>query len=493
MALKQFTIDFQEFGKEKSFRYDIDFIAFQHNFLVENFYSFNELFSFSKENKVETEELEDDFYYSEIGNVSKDGDVEPVKLNFNERRKEEENYYKKIEKGDIIKVKENEILLSKVRPNLKKYVLINSNNKDYYYTSAFVHLIPKKINKILYYAFRSIFYENLIAISRQGKGYPTLKEDDFLYLKFDKNIIDNLSKQEHKITSQIKPIEQKIKELKKQIKEPQEVINKVFAREFGFDLEKFEELRKIRNYYLDLSSFANNKDIRQSVKFHREAGIFVIDELKKATNKKIKHFISEPIVLGSGVSPSNYDDNGDFYYISMANIKNWKFESEDSRLVSKEYSDNNQNKTVSRNDIILARSGEGTIGKVALIEDEELQGVFADFTMRIRFSKYNPLFAYYYFRTEYFQYLVEINKKGLGNNTNIFPSQIQEFPLIDIPPKDQQKIVDEIKAKLDRQEEIKRKIEVEQNKIDGIIKGAINGQKENEKMNHKSPPTAPGQ
>ena len=87
MALKRFIIDFQEFGKEKSFRYDIDFIAFRHNYLVEIFYSFNELFSFSKENKVETEELEDDFYYSEIGNVSKDGDVEPVKLNFNERRK----------------------------------------------------------------------------------------------------------------------------------------------------------------------------------------------------------------------------------------------------------------------------------------------------------------------------------------------------------------------------------------------------------------------
>ena len=201
--------------------------------------------------------------------------------------------------------------------------------------------------------------------------------------------------------------------------------------------------------------------------------MFVVQELKSITNKKIKNFISEPIVLGSSVSPSNYDDDGDYFYISMANIKNWKFEGEDSLLVSKEYSDSNKNKTVSKDDILIARSGEGTIGKVALIDDEDLKGIFADFTMRIRLQSYNPLFAYYYFRTEYFQYLVEVNKKGLGNNTNIFPSQIQEFPLIDIPLKAQQKIVNKIKEELDKQEEIKSKIESERKKIDKIIEESV--------------------
>jgi restriction endonuclease S subunit len=93
--------------------------------------------------------------------------------------------------------------------------------------------------------------------------------------------------------------------------------------------------------------------------------------------------------------------------------------------------------------------------------------------MRVRLINYDPLFAYYYFRTEYFQYLVEVNKKGLGNNTNIFPSQIQEFPMIDIPLSAQQTIVNEIKTELDKQEEIKQKIEAERNKIDEIIEKAI--------------------
>lgn len=302
-----------------------------------------------------------------------------------------------------------------------------------------------------------------------GKSQLNISPFDFLNIKIP--IIPRALRDQ--IVAQIEPIEKKIKQLKATIIYPQGVINKVFAREFSFNLEKFQELKKIKNYLLDLSHFANNKDMRQSVKFHREVGLFVLNELKKITDKKIKHFISEPIVLGVSISPSNYDKDGDYFYISMADIKTWKFETEDARLVSNEYSSNNQNKTVSINDIIIARSGEGTIGKVALIDDEDLQGVFADFTMRIRLSSYNPLFAYYYFRTEYFQYLVEINKKGLGNNTNIFPSQIREFPLIDIPLSDQQKIVNEIKAELDKQEEIKKQIEAERNKIDKIVENVI--------------------
>jgi len=321
----------------------------------------------------------------------------------------------------------------------------------------------------LYYLITSNKFLSDLGKLESGKTHRRVNPVDLLKIK-----IPLIPKQtQDKIVVEIEPIEKKIKELKNKIAPAQKVINKVFAREFRFDLQKFEELKKIKNYYLELSKFADNRDIRQSVKFHREAGAFVISQLRKVTDKKIKHFLVEPIVLGKSVSPSNYDDNGDYFYVSMANIKNWKFEGEDSKLISNEYSKENKNKTVAKNDILIARSGEGTIGKVALIDDEDLKGIFADFTMRIRLQNYNPLFAYYYFRTEYFQYLIEVNKKGLGNNTNIFPSQIQEFPMIDIPLKNQQKIVDEIKAELDKQEEMKQKIEAERNKIDEMIEKAV--------------------
>ena len=198
-----------------------------------------------------------------------------------------------------------------------------------------------------------------------------------------------------------------------------------------------------------------------------------MDELKKTTTKKIKHFLSEPIVLGASVSPSDYDDEGNYRYISMATIKNWKFDFDSANVVSDVYSEVKSAKSVKKNDIILARSGEGTIGKVALIQDKDFKGIFADFTMRIRLKDYNPEFAYYYFRTTYFQYLIEIYKKGLGNNTNIFPIVVREFPLIDIPVYEQERIVAEIHAEIDKQEKLKAGISDIQQQIDQIIEGCI--------------------
>ena len=353
-------------------------------------------------------------------------------------------------KSDLVK-EQNKFLLNQ-RVGVLRPKQDNLNIKFYYYL----------INNLVLVKEQFYWYSN-------GKTQLNISPFDLLKIK-----IPQIPKQtQDKIVSQIEPIENEIKELKSQIKDSQEIINKVFAREFGFDLEKFEESKKEKFFEVSFSDFANNKDLRQSVKFHRKSAKFVYKELKNITNTKIKYYISEPIVLGKGISPKNYDENGEFYYISMANIKNWRFEKSNCRLVSIYFSDKNKNKTVKKNDILIARSGEGTIGKVSLIEDDSIKGIFADFIIRIRLLNYNPLFVYYYFRTEYFQYLIEINKKGLGNNTNIFPSQIQEFPIPNIPLPRQQEIVDEIKKELDKQEEIKKQIEEKRDKIDKIVEEVV--------------------
>ena len=124
-------------------------------------------------------------------------------------------------------------------------------------------------------------------------------------------------------------------------------------------------------------------------------------------------------------------------------------------------------------DIIMARSGEGTIGKVALIDNEDWEGVFADFTMRIRLEHVNPLFAYYYFRTTLFQYLVYTHKKGLGNNTNIFPGQIQEFPFLDFDMKRQAAVIQKISSQIEAQNRVQRQIQAKYQEIGKIIENAM--------------------
>lgn len=271
----------------------------------------------------------------------------------------------------------------------------------------------------------------------------------------------------------IKRLEDAIEGIKKSLISPRDIINQVIGEELGFKWKEFERIQTQKRFNATLKDFANNVDCRLSYKFHNKAGQFVDNFLRSKTNKRIKDFLSEAIVLGKSVSPSDYEEEGEFYYIAMSNIKTWAFDPEDCKKVSESYSLANLNKTVKKGDILLARSGEGTIGKVALIEDEDIQAIFADFTQRIRLKNYNLRLAYYYFRSYFFQYLVYTHKKGLGNNTNIFPSQIQEFPIPDWTEEKQAEIVEKIKNQIDAQNSIDKEIEKNMAEINLIIEAAI--------------------
>jgi len=457
------------FASETSLRFDYLFNNFVSQ-LSGDYYTYKELFDIVEYSKLDISALST-IKYAEIGNVEKTGDVNPVTLSFDNSNELNESLFKKIEKGDIIKPQKGDILISKIRPYLNKNVFIDA--EEIYFTKAFIQIRPKINSVIFYHTLRSIFFKNLNAVSRQGKGYPTLKEDDLKIVRFPKKIIDAIINKQVNLANKIIPIEQEIKQLKESKKDVLSIINEVIGDELGFDWGKFEDLKKQKIFTSSLLEFSNNIDCRYSYKFHNKAGKYVYNFLVSKTDKRIKDFISEPIVLGKGVSPKDYDENGEYFYIAMSNIKNWRFEEEGCKKVKKEYWSKNLNKTVQKNDIILARSGEGTIGKVALIEDENLKAIFADFTQRIRLKNYNRRLAYYYFRSDLFQYLVYTHKKGLGNNTNIFPSQIQEFPIPDWSEEKQTEIVEKIKSRIDAQKKIDKQIMEKQNEISELIENAI--------------------
>jgi hypothetical protein len=55
MGLNVFTIDFRSLGKEKTFRYDVDFSDFQNSFSMNKYCSFDDIFAFDKANPVNIE------------------------------------------------------------------------------------------------------------------------------------------------------------------------------------------------------------------------------------------------------------------------------------------------------------------------------------------------------------------------------------------------------------------------------------------------------
>jgi type I restriction enzyme, S subunit len=390
--------------------------------------------------------------------------------------------------GDIISVK---TITKENHPNRLKYkadegcVLISSlrgakspalsfdyDISNYVFSNGFyIFKIQEDWNKkFILYLLRNKTIKYLLDNKiYRGIGISSYKENDFLKIQ-----IPLLTKDKQaKLVEEIEPKEKELNRLKDQIKDSVTIINEVFAQELELDLNKFESLKAENKFSSNLKEFSNNIDCRFSFKFHNKAGQFIWDLLCSKTNKRIKDFISEPIVLGKSVSPKDYDDEGDYYYIAMSNIKTWAFEPEGCNTVSNAYSKSNMNKSVKKDDIILARSGEGTIGKVALIEDEDISAIHADFTQRIRLTNYNARLVYYYMRSDLFQYLVYTHKKGLGNNTNIFPSQVQEFPIPDWNKTKQTEIVTKIKTQIDAQKEIDKNIASKQAEISAIIEKAI--------------------
>jgi hypothetical protein len=90
--------------------------------------------------KFNVEKLDFDMLkYAEIGSCDEYGDVYP--FDFSDKNldvSEKERLLKKIQNGDVQKPDLHNLLVPTVRPNLKKFVCINEDKKDIYFTKAFL-------------------------------------------------------------------------------------------------------------------------------------------------------------------------------------------------------------------------------------------------------------------------------------------------------------------------------------------------------------------
>lgn len=361
-----------------------------------------------------------------------------------------------------------DIVIPKMQPRMGN-IFLNTSHERYLASTEFIeYKIHNQNPMFLYYVLSSKEISNSLWLLESWKTHRRVSSKDLLKIK----IPDISIEQQNKAIEKIEPIEQRIKQLKATIKPVQEVIDEVFTRELWFNKSEFVELKKKVQFKTSISNFWNNRDLRNSCKFHRPSAYMLQEFLNKKTNLKLKHFLKEDIVLWAGISPKDFDENGTAYYVSMATIKTYEIELDDTQLVSEEYYASNKWKNVLKNDIIIARSGVA-IWKTAIAEDD-FDWIFADFTMRIRVNpdKCIPLFAYYYIRSKFFQYLIEVHKKGLQNQ-NIFPAQIQEFSFPNFSLTEQERIVEEIQTEIDKQNEIREQIQQERSKIDEIVESII--------------------
>lgn len=474
MGLKVFYIDFEELSKDYYLRNDEKY----HVFL---FSSNWELFDLSGKKFISLKGiLKDDyiiFDYQEDEEykgmptgqnyLDEDGEIKEFQIVSAENHPDRLKY----------KVSSNNILISSLR--LAKSPALLFENKDlseYVFSNGFyIFKVNDGWNKkfILYILrtkkLRSIIDNNIY----RGIGISAYKKEDLLKIKIP---LIPKSKQDE-IVAQIEPIEKKIKELKATIKEPQKIINKVFAREFGFDLEKFEETKKKKFFEVAFSKISKNNLIRFSSHFHHIKLNFIEDKLK---NKDFWISLNTKFKLSGGKripkSKSFSNEPTDYYYLRPTEINIWGIDRNNILCISKEIYNQLKRYKIKTGEFCI--SIVGTLGKTALIDTEEL-GIEDDnlilsenFIKLKPIQKINNLFYYYFFYSFIFDAQIDreytitsIKKLGIDKWNYI------KIP--NIPLSNQQLIVEEIKAELDKQEEIKSKIESERNKIDEIIEKTI--------------------
>lgn len=467
-----------DFRSEESLRYDYKYITS----LVtssKDFYTYRNLFDFVSYEKVNIEEL-DNFKYAEIGNVNKLGEVEPVELSFEDRQEENESLFKKIEKGDIINPKKNDILISKIRPYLNKNVLVNSD--DEYFTKAFIHIRPKINSELLHIAIRSKFITLLNAVSRQGKGYPTLKEDDIKAIRFPKKFVDALTKNEDELIKKIQPIRTEISGLKLTQQTTLDILNQVFSAFYKINLSQVQEIDKTRILTIPLSNVKNyNSGLRGSLRWNKMQYIqnFIYSNVDCV--EPLGRYIKS---TKNGWSPLSVEGGEGTPVLGQEHFSSNAILKIDPSKSTEQSRNNIEDFFIKKGDFFVSRGN--TIDLVALASSvgEEIEDdiIYPDLYIKIEFDETNVNKEYLAFLFNsfigrlYFKYVAKGKNQTM---VKVSSAELLNFR-VPIPSKEQQaEIVEAIKSQLDGQKEIDRQIEEKQQAINKIIEDAIKSEQEN--------------
>jgi len=452
MELKYFFVKLSDLAREQTLRSDVDFVqSFITNRPV-SYYPFSQIFEMVERDSVDVKEL-DDFSYCEIGDVDSNGEVYPILLNINNRNELNESYFKKIEKGDIRSVRVGDILITSVRPNLRKFVYIDSLKSDIFFTKAFLHLRPLVNSKLVFYALRSIFFDNVIALSRQGKGYPTLKKEDLLSLCLDKVLIDALMNQQEVIQEKLTALEAEIQGEKAKLVEPSAIINAVFAREFQVDLDFVRKYQSAPFFNKQFSEFAaGNGDLRMSYRWFKYQELKVVLHRNVTCLKKLGNYI---IQSRNGWSPQCGEHQSELAVLGIDSIKNSQIVFDNLKFTD-QLKPNLDQLFIKKGDFLISRGN--TVDLVALagivVDEPETDTIYPDLMIRIEFTEeVNKKYMAYVFNSFFGRYYFKYVTKG--KNQTMVKVSATELLMFDVPLPDlatQNRIVDEIEISLNAEQ-----------------------------------------
>jgi type I restriction enzyme S subunit len=471
MGLKTFTVDFKDLNQKDSIRLWIPFVLPESKYKYEKINNILDVCESGSRPKGGISD-EDEGEAISLGGeqIGADGSLNLSKIPYVSYE-----FYESAKKG---KVKDNDILICKDGALTGKTCFVDFSvlpSKDVMINEhVYILRVTEKGNqKFLYYfTITNLFQSQVKDLAYKKKAQPGLNLDHFKKIK----IPTIPKKKQDAIVVQTEPIEKKIKELRSRIKQPQEVINKVFAREFGFDFEAVNKVEQIKYFQIDNDITYKNLNLRSSVRWNK---ITPIQKVLYRNNPFIQKLGRNIISTKNGWSANCRESDTEYYVFGVNSIsKNSLINYEDLKT-SDDRKGNIEEYFAKEGDLFISRGN--TVDLVALASvatnlPKDKNIIFPDLFIRLEVNEeeINKMYLAHLFNSVIGRYYFKYSAKGKNQTmVKISSDELYNFYLPIPPLKMQHKIVDGIKTELDKQELIKKKMEVERNKIDEIIEKAI--------------------
>lgn len=198
----------------------------------------------------------------------------------------------------------------------------------------------------------------------------------------------------------------------------------------------------------------------------------ITDYLEKFTQIKRMNDIAK---IGKGFSYSSNKELGNIPYLRISDIKNYRFDIEESLGIPERIYNKRKDKKLEKFDIVLAITG-ATIGKTAVVvkDDNEKMTLSAD-TAYLRVTNQNeiyPLYLLTFLKTKFGQLQI---KQGITGATNrhlgLEDIASIKVPVIDI---DKQKLIhDKILKSIKNENKSKQLIEEAKQDVEDLIEGNL--------------------
>ena len=285
----------------------------------------------------------------------------------------------------------------------------------------------------------------------------------------------------------IKAIIAEIITLNSQKVDTQIIVDEVFSRHFSLDSELRNKLHKgmtfgtqssMNTHFSTFTSSLSQLSKTGAIRLSARSVTPIFSELEEIVKKNgyytINEIVSEEIHRGK--SPT-YVPDGEIPVVKTAHLKNGEVLITEEEFVTKAFFDSKPLAQVAKGDILIASTGKPSIGKVDLMNHDI--DMFADghvTILRISEDRCLKQFLVYYLWSVLGCYQIEKEYAGSTNQIEIYPDQIGNIIIPDIPISTQEQIIREIQDKINNQSDISTKVSQLRNEINKIISDVINAE-----------------